>query len=50
MSIKINEDFMSLERNGGKITAAARLDHQWARDGLVQAPDPQRGSHGAHAR
>ena len=37
MSIKINEDFMSLEINGAEITAAVRLDHLSARDGLAQA-------------
>jgi hypothetical protein len=29
MSIKINEDSMSLEINGAEITAAVRLDHLW---------------------
>ena len=29
MSIKINDDSMSLEINGADITAAVRLDHMW---------------------
>ena len=29
MSIKINEDSMTLEINGAEITAAVRLDHLW---------------------
>jgi hypothetical protein len=50
MSIKINEDFMSLEINGAEITAAVRLDHLWRVTGWPRLPDPQRGNHGAHAR
>jgi hypothetical protein len=29
MSIKINEDAMSLEINGAEVVAAVRLDHLW---------------------
>jgi hypothetical protein len=43
-------DFVSLEINGAESTAAVRVDHPMAHDGLAQAPDPQRGNHGGHAR
>ena len=49
VSIMINEDFMSLEIIGAEITAAVRVEPSMARDGLVQAPDPQRGNHGGDA-
>jgi hypothetical protein len=50
MSIKINDDSMSLEINGAEITAAVRLDHLWRVTGWPRLLSRKRGNHGAHAR